>query len=118
MEQTGPTLLASVFVDVWTRTAMKQGETGVDRDGPVRAYSDGASGLQEEHSSDCTGDGSHTGNNPQSPAGFVAEVPEKSESGMCGDGFGRRDSREMVDVRSGGVQEAEAYGASDLYAIS
>src|SRR6185295_4476194 len=117
MEQTGPALLASVFVDVRIRTAMKQGETGVDRDGPVRAHSDGASGLQEEHSSDCTGDGSHTRNNPQSPAGFVAEVPEERESGMCGDGRSRRGCREMVDVRSGRVQEAETHGASDLYPI-
>src|SRR5207245_5159018 len=87
-----------------------QGETGVDRDGPVRTHSDGASGLQEEHSSDCTGNGSHTPNSPQSPAGFVAEVPEERESGMCGDGLGRRGSGEMVEVGSGGVQEAGPIG--------
>ena len=52
------------------------------------------------------------------PAGFVAEVPEERESGMCGDGLGCRGNREMVEGGSGGVQEAEAHGASDLYTIS
>src|SRR5438045_4146477 len=98
MEQTRPALLASVFVDVWKRTDMRQGETGVDRDGPVRTHSDGASGLPEEHSSDCTGNGSHPPNSPQSPAGFVAEVPEERESGMCGDGqpLTQMDNREVL----------------------
>src|SRR5436305_13766204 len=118
MEQTGPALLASVFVDVSIRTDVKQGETGVDRDGPVRAHSDGASGLPEEHSSDCKGNGSHTSNSPQSPTRFVAEVPEERKSGMCGDGLGRRDSREMVEGGSGGIQETETHGASDLSAMS
>ena len=68
---------------------MKQGETGVDRDGPVRAHTDGASGIQEEHSSDCKGDGSHTKNSPKSPGGFVAEVSSVAIFDGIGQDFDR-----------------------------
>src|SRR5438034_1352455 len=96
---------------------MGQGETGVDRDGPVRTHTDGASGLQEEYPGDCAGNRSHAQDDPQSLTGFVAKVPEEGRSGMYGDGPCGGDGRGLAEDGPAGIQETKAYSTSDLYTI-